>query len=155
MGLSPFVLLLSPDIFIHTRDTWGGGGVWLAQTCPSGALMCLDLCQLLWNLSHSQSSMLLHAEHRQWDMPRPGQQRWLAAHTRKQMGLFSISKLFRSCNILEIGFLSASLHLIMAKLSVCSSALMLKMCFQEGSWTEQKCRSIQELMRPEMFLSFY
>ncbi len=25
-------------------------GVWLAQTCPSAALVCLDLCQLVWNV---------------------------------------------------------------------------------------------------------
>lgn len=59
-------LSLSPDIFIHTRDTSGGGGyrwgVWLAQTCPSGALMCLELCQLVWNLCRQLMRLVLLPE---------------------------------------------------------------------------------------------
>lgn len=75
-----------------------------------------------WGLSRSQSSMVLHIEHRHWDIPPSSQQRPLAARRMTSIWLFSISKLFRSYNILEIGFLLVSLHLVIANLSVYSSA---------------------------------
>lgn len=87
-------LSLSLDMFIHIRDTLGCGGAQVrcllsgfdlqrhAHQVPLFSLISASRFEICadrwWGLSCSQSSMLLHIEHRQWDIHPSSLQRRLA-----------------------------------------------------------------------------